>query len=491
MLAAAGALAAASISGGSPADPRTPPGLPGLPAPFLGTAIAGGGRLAAAIDSYGDVVDLRPAAAGSAWIFNPLARQQARTVAPGTGIQPRVSVDGGPELPIWRADAVTQRYRPGTNVVVTEARFGGARARIVWAAGNRVLACLTRASGGARVSIEVDEPAARRRVRCDSRRARATVRRAARADRGWLARARALGRDAPGWARRMYRRSLLTLRALSDRRGGAAAAGARDGWAYVWPRDAGTVALALSAAGYRGQARRVARFLLRLDLDAAARFRSDGAPVAGRAAQGDARGWSTVAAHAAGLPAPALSQPGRSDGTSAAPSSPRWRDRADYQESSPGDYLGNAIAAGGSLSGFETRRGLVRMAGSAASSLDSVAAWSVKPFGRPAADPLVRRTLLALYRTRTRFGIVPGEGWDGSDPWTAPTAWTAWSLAALGDRPQALGLLADLRRAATPAGDLPERVDAHTGVPSSTTPLAWSHAFAILALRQLWPTAPP
>jgi GH15 family glucan-1,4-alpha-glucosidase len=34
---------------------------------------------------------------------------------------------------------------------------------------------------------------------------------------------------------------------------------------------------------------------------------------------------------------------------------------------------------------------------------------------------------------------------------------------------------------------LPERVDARTGTPTSTTPLAWSHAFAILALRELWP----
>ena len=47
--------------------------------------------------------------------------------------------------------------------------------------------------------------------------------------------------------------------------------------------------------------------------------------------------------------------------------------------------------------------------------------------------------------------------------------------------------MADLRRAATPLGLLPERVDARTGIPRSTTPLAWSHAFAILALRALWP----
>jgi GH15 family glucan-1,4-alpha-glucosidase len=55
------------------------------------------------------------------------------------------------------------------------------------------------------------------------------------------------------------------------------------------------------------------------------------------------------------------------------------------------------------------------------------------------------------------------------------------------DRGAALHLMTALRRAATPAGLLPERVDAHTGLPTSTTPLGWSHAFAILALRELWP----
>jgi GH15 family glucan-1,4-alpha-glucosidase len=139
----------------------------------------------------------------------------------------------------------------------------------------------------------------------------------------------------------------------------------------------------------------------------------------------------------------------------------------------------------------------------------------VRPFPLPPLFPAVRRTLLQLAdvkatststsaaaraRSSTRFGITPAEAWPGADPWTAPTAWTAWSLAALSDRAlrggahdaarrdrhAALNLLGDLRRAATPAGTLPERVDARTGVPVSTTPLAWSHAFAILALRQLW-----
>ena len=79
-LIAAGAVAAVLVSGGSSADPRTPAALPGLPPPFLGTAVVGSGGLTAAIDAYGDVVDLRaPGPAGRALIDNPAARQAAGT----------------------------------------------------------------------------------------------------------------------------------------------------------------------------------------------------------------------------------------------------------------------------------------------------------------------------------------------------------------------------------------------------------------------------
>jgi GH15 family glucan-1,4-alpha-glucosidase len=152
------------------------------------------------------------------------------------------------------------------------------------------------------------------------------------------------------------------------------------------------------------------------------------------------------------------------------------------------------------LETFGTSAGLVRRAGDPGSGLDSAAGWAVRPFAQPALFGAARETLARLLAGGTRFGIVPGEAWSGGvDPWTAPTAWSAWSFAVLArheagdpglareDRRRALRLLADLRRAATPAGDLPERVDARTGVPRSTTPLAWSHAFAILTLRELWP----
>jgi glucoamylase len=337
-----------------------------------------------------------------------------------------------------RADSVRQRYLPQSNALRTVARFGTARTVTVDSLG---------------------EPDA------------------VRAAPGWLAAARPLGGGAPGWAWRMYRRSLLVLHALTNERTGSVEAAARKSWSYVWPRDASTVAIAFAAAGYRGEARRIVGFLRGLDVGAAARFQTDGTPVEGRAAQGDAAGWIAAAARAVGLPS--------------APADQHWRGLDDYQENGSGDFLGNAIASGSShiRALFETPSGeLVRRADDPTSGLDSAAAWAVRPFPRPALFPLVRHTLLRLAASSGRFGIVPSEDWDGGvDPWTAPTAWTAWSLAALGERRAALHLMAELRRAATPAGMLPERVDARTGIPTSTTPLAWSHAFAVLALRQLWP----
>lgn len=462
-----------------------------MPPPFLGTAVAGAGRLTAAIDAYGDVVDLRPWPAGRALIENPAARQAAETVPASTGIVPRLVLADGARLPFWQADAVAQRYLPGTNVVVTAARFGRLRATVVYAATKGRLACLTRVSGpvqGAHIALDAESGAVGALLNCDDGAARATVRRAAGTDRRWLAAATPLGPGAPAWASRLYERSLLTLRALTDRRSGAVAAGARDGWAYVWPRDAAAAALALAASGHGGEARRAARFLRRLDLDSAARFYGDGAPVPGREAQGDAWGWVTAAARATGLPAPTTGPVW-------------WRGRPDYQEKGPGDYLGNWLAAAhlpAAANRFTSPAGLVRVVGNPASGPDSAAAWAVRPFTQPRLFGAARASLRHLLASGGRFGIVPSADWPGSDPWTAPTAWSAWAFAALArgdrgaaqsraDRRDALILLADLRRAATPAGALPERVDSRTGIPRSTTPLAWSHAFAVLVLRELWP----
>jgi glucoamylase len=486
----AAALVAALLlaSGNEPADPLTPPALPGRPPPFLGTAVVGSGDLTAAIDAYGDVVDLRADAAGAPLIDNPADRQAAGTVAADTGIVPMVRVGGGPARPMWTADAVAQRYRPGTNVLETVARFGGVRVRVVYAAEGSRLACVTEAEGDALVSLRSDEPQAAKRLRCDDRAARRIIDRAAADDRRWLQGARPLAAEAPAWAERMYGRSLLVLRALTARRNGAVAAGARDGWAYVWPRDAATAALAYAAAGYASEAKLATRFLLGLGIEQAARFHGDGSPVPGRAGQGDATGWVAAAAEATGLIGSA-----RHAARILSPAYPvPWRGRADYREGEQGDFLANAIASGAPAERigreFGAAGGLAREP-DRENAFDSAAAWAIRPFPRPPLFEPVRRTLTRLSAESGLYGLLPGQDWSGGeDPWSAPTAWSAWSLAALGERRAALRLLRDLRRAATTAGGLPERVDAQTGIPTSTTPLAWSHAFAILALQELWPS---
>ncbi len=306
-----------------------------------------------------------------------------------------------------------------------------------------------------------------------------------------------LGPAAPPWAGRLYDRSVDVLVALTDPETGAMIAGERDGWDYVWPRDAAAGAIALGAAGLRPEARRVVEFLASLDLGAAARFYPDGEPVPGRSAASDAEGWVARAE----LAAPARAEPS-TPGTLVVrgrPATPtdrgrrwNWRDRQDYGEDVTGDLLGNAIAAGAPAaeitSGFLTGRGLVREEGGDA--LDSSAAWAVTLFPSRGLRGAVRATLLQLARESTPYGVPPIEGWTPGEVWSAPTAWSALALVELGEIRAADRLLRELRRAATPEGTLPERVSVEDGKPTSTTPLAWSHAFAILALRARYPGQP-
>jgi glucoamylase len=300
-------------------------------------------------------------------------------------------------------------------------------------------------------------------------------------------RIRPLAAGAPRWAKRLYRRSVRVLVDLTDPRSGAMIAGERDGWDYVWPRDAAAGAIALEAAGLRAEARRVVSFLSHLDTDRAARFHADGSPVPGRPSAGDAAGWVAGAERAV-----SNGWTVRISGAQATEDPHRpldWRDRQDYGENVTGDLLGNAIAAGvpaTEIAGrFATLRGLVREEGGG--DLDSSAAWAATVFPSRGLRGAVAQTLLALTRESTPYGIPPIEGWTPGEVWTAPTAWSAWALVELGKRPSADHLLTELHRAETRFGTLPERVNAATGAPTSTTPLAWSHAFAILALLARYP----
>ena len=111
--------------------------------------------------------------AGRPLIDNPQERQAAGTVPADTGIVPLAAVAGGPPLPLWRADAVRQRYLPGTDVLRTEASFGEAPVAIECAAG----AASWAASAGARprVSFRRNLLGGGRRVHLDDERARRIV----------------------------------------------------------------------------------------------------------------------------------------------------------------------------------------------------------------------------------------------------------------------------------------------------------------------------
>ena len=297
---------------------------------------------------------------------------------------------------------------------------------------------------------------------------------------------RPLGPEAPVWARRLYRRSVRVLIALTDPHTGAMIAGERDGWDHVWPRDAAAGAISLESAGLRPEARLVVSFLSDIDTERAARFYPDGSPVPGRPSAGDRASWVAAAESAVQSAGGRWTVPPRVASSDIGQDSrDEWRDRQDYGENVTGDLLGNAIAAGlparEITSRFLTPRGLVREEDS--NNLDSAAAWAVTLFPSRGFRGTVTETLLEMTRESSAYGIPPMEGWSPGEVWTAPTAWSAWALVELGETKAADRLLAELHRAETPHGTLPERVDATTGAPTSTTPLAWSHAFAILALR--------
>ena len=288
----------------------------------------------------------------------------------------------------------------------------------------------------------------------------------------------------------MYERSLLTLRALTDARTGAVAAGARDGWAYVWPRDAGAAALAFAAAGYRrrGPARR------RLPRRPGPRR---GGPLR-RRRRARSRPRPPRATPPAGSPPPPRGRrpPATSPMPRLARPSPTTR-RAPGRLPRQRDRLAGGAGERTTRRRFLTPRGTrARGPATRGSGLDSAAAWAVRPFPRPALCPARRDgpSVRLAAQPDAATGSPLAQAGRRRRSWSAPTAWSAWSLAALAGRERrpgsraaiaaALRLLGDLRRAATPAGDAARAGRRRRPAsPRSTTPLAWSHAFAILALR--------
>lgn len=347
---------------------------------------------------------------------------------------------------------------------------------------------------------------------------------------GWLARGRIPG-DGSAF-RDMSARALLDLRLLT-RPSGASVASWYGAWRYAWPRDSSFAAAAFAVSGHRAEARRVLRFLARVqNADGlwAARYEADGTAVTdGRAAQLDSLGWVLWATWFVGWhdrdrpaemwpmvrrAADRLSDLLGADGLP--PASSDYFERDPGTEQAPGrPTLG---VAGPVLAGLRAATALAeetrhpRQAhrwGQAADRLESALDRHFAPYGYPRspvaggrmdtsvtfiappfgpADTQVTAAVLnAAYRLRLpNGGVLPGEKWAGdkTTAWTPEMALFALSAAA-GERPGEAAVRLDwLSRHRTTLGALPEKVDAE-GRPAAVAPLGWTASLVVLTLAAL------
>jgi glucoamylase len=80
------------------------------------------------------------------------------------------------------------------------------------------------------------------------------------------------------------------------------------------------------------------------------------------------------------------------------------------------------------------------------------------------------------------IGRYPGDSYYGGNPWILSALWLALYYEKLGDINRAEQLIAWAIDRATDLDLLAEQVDRTSGLPVSAVPLAWSHAFFILAV---------
>jgi glucoamylase len=356
------------------------------------------------------------------------------------------------------------------------------------------------------------------------------VRSTAQADRAWLSAGTVPG--ATPAQRAMASRALLDL-ILAVRPDGAVLAGWRNGWEYVWPRDASWAVAALADTGHTGTAFRILRFLQRVqpaDGLWAARYLPDGSgPVRdGRPAELDAVGWVpwatwswyTAAAAAdprqasaelreiwpmvaraadaaaasltsSGLPRPSMDywENSTTQSTietaaaleaglrSAADLSADIGDRASAASwSAAAGRLSAAIRTGFGATGYQRTT-------SAGSGADAAVTFLGPPF-EPPSRAVGRAVASAAAELRLpNGGMRPGTAWASvSDvAWTPETGFFALYDAATGQHAAANDLLAWLAAHRSRLGELPEQVN-QDGKPASIAPLTWTDAIVLLAL---------
>lgn len=107
----------------------------------------------------------------------------------------------------------------------------------------------------------------------------------------------------------------------------------------------------------------------------------------------------------------------------------------------------------------------------------------------PAQDDRIKKTALAIEKAFSfkagGIGRYPADVYYGGNPWILSSLWLALYYGELGEADKMNQLIKWVIDHATNTGLLSEQVDKATGAPLSAVPLAWSHAFFILATLEL------
>ncbi|WP_119728517.1 glycoside hydrolase family 15 protein [Thermomonospora amylolytica] len=404
--------------------------------------------------------------------------------------------------PMDAAEAAGAAYLPDSSVV----RLADGRIRLIPMGGRQA------------ITVPADDPRVADSVR---------------GDRAWLARGRVPGGDTV--YRDMAVRALLDLRLLTRPNGATTASWYRQ-WNYVWPRDAAFAAAAFTVSGHPEEARRVLRFLARVQTGSgqwAARYEPDGSPVTdGREPQLDSLGWVLWASwffrvHDTGdgaeLPElwtmvrrAADHLAGSLDAEGLPPPSPDYFERDPGKEEDPRrPTLGVAapvltgLRAAADLAARSGWRAEAVRWGRAADRLAAAVSRTFAPYGYPRSPvenglmdtsvtflgpPFARPdpgVTAAVRKAADRLrlpngGVLPGEKWSGNPDvaWTPEMALFALNAASSGRIEDALTRLDWLAEHRTELGVLPEKVDAR-GRPAAVAPLGWTASTVLLTLSAL------
>lgn len=432
----------------------------------------------------------------------PTRREAFRQLAGGAGLVLLTAGSGG-----WLLNRSQRVSEPLYSAVVA---IGAERNRVILPAGEPVTPLLP----GSRVLASAGEKG---QALADEQRK-------------WLAAGTIPGTSAD--LQDLVRTALLDLNTLLLP-GGAAVAGWPQPWRYVWPRDASTIAVALSRTGHTGDALQVMQFLQRQLPPSGvfqARYLPDESGVPdSRGEQTDGTGWVlwAISQMVNDLPTGVeqtkfLTQlrPLIDGSTQAAlritnrpgalpkASQDYWEVRDDRLSLGTAAPLAFGLEAAVTLQralgntelsqAAEVRANLLRA--SIAKEFgtksyprylgddkpDASIAFLLPPFTEQADPEIVKTWRQAARRmARPAGGLAPGAGWknDGIS-WTPQTALFALTAASLGDRPTAEHRLTWLTNHRTSYGALPEKVLSN-GDPAGPAPLAWTAAFVLLTAARL------